>query len=148
MISATILSNNILKRAFKEQNIEVTPMKLQKLIYLIYKSYLKKTGDSLFAEKFLAWKYGPVVQSVYDEFKTFGATHITKFARDCCGNVYIVDEDSPVFVETVEEIWCKYKKYNGIELSKMTHKPGSAWDCAKKNGLVLLDEDIKNEPDY
>lgn len=44
MISACVLANNILKRAFDEKKYPVTSMKLQKLLYITCKNYLKKTN--------------------------------------------------------------------------------------------------------
>ena len=42
-ITALNVANNILKRAFAE-DIDITPMKLQKIIFCTYKEYLKKQG--------------------------------------------------------------------------------------------------------
>ena len=146
MVSATILCNNILHRAFKDST-PVTPMKLQKLMYFIYKDYLKKTGNSILSEQFQAWKYGPVLQSVYNEFKTFGSSPITKYAKDSNGEVFIVDESSVEFLEEIiNKIWNDNKCYTGIELSRRTHQPGTAWDKAvQANRNLLTDEDIKND---
>lgn len=148
MVSANIVANNILKRAF-EENIPVTPMKLQKLLYLVFKQYLKDTGQILFSESFMAWRYGPAVESVYDEFKTYHADPITEYSKDSKGNSYIVDENAcPPFLLAIDTIWERYKTYNGIQLSNLTHKPGTAWDKAKKSQSMSLDiDDIGNEPD-
>ena len=59
MVSALSVGNTILKRA-RNDGIDITPMKLQKMIYIVYKEYLKQTGRSLFPERFEVWKYGPV----------------------------------------------------------------------------------------
>jgi uncharacterized phage-associated protein len=146
LISANNLANNIIRRSLDEK-IEVTPMKLQKLLYFIYKKHLQKTGKPLFAESFLAWKYGPVIQSVYDEFKAFGSTRITKFARDSFGDVYLINENENLQLACIlNDVWTKYKGFNGIQLSIMTHQPGTAWDKSVKNEtFILKDEDIKNE---
>ncbi|MBR6647500.1 MAG: DUF4065 domain-containing protein, partial [Clostridia bacterium] len=71
MITPVIVANNFIARALNE-NVPLTPMKLQKLIYFLYKEYLKTTGERLFTESFEVWQYGPVIASVYDEFKGFG----------------------------------------------------------------------------
>lgn len=46
MVSALAVGNTILKRA-KTDNIDITPMKLQKLIYIVYKSYYKKNWKTI-----------------------------------------------------------------------------------------------------
>ena len=46
-INPLFVANNLLNLAFKEKS-PVTPMKLQKLLYFIYRDYLQKTKESLF----------------------------------------------------------------------------------------------------
>ncbi len=77
--------NTILKKSFI-QGITVTPMKLQKLLYFVYRDYLQKYDRDLFSESFETWAYGPVLPSVYDEFKSFKASRITKFAKNADGS--------------------------------------------------------------
>ena len=47
--------------------------------------------------------------------------YIDKFARDANGNVIVIDlnYDSQIN-ESILKIWNKYKRLNGIELSKLT----------------------------
>ena len=55
MISPQVLANTILKKAF-EEDIPVTPMKLQKLVYFICREYMQNNdGEDLISEDFLAW---------------------------------------------------------------------------------------------
>lgn len=98
----------------------------------------------------MAWKYGPVVQSVYDEFQHFKDNPITKFAKNSTGNVIIADEkSSPILANILNEVWCKYKKYSGIELSRFTCQKGTAWYKAVKNKKQSLSyNDIKAEKEY
>lgn len=146
MVSALSVGNTILERAMVD-GIDITPMKLQKLIYIVYKEYYKRTGRPLFAERFEVWKYGPVLRDVYDAFKGYGANAIKELSRESDGNIYIVNEESSTtFREIMNYTWEKYKAYDGIRLSEMTHKKDTAWYKAAKSGQVFLsDEDIKNE---
>lgn len=149
MLSTQIIANTVLMLAFEEK-ISVTSMKLQKLIYFIYKDFLKTTETKLFNEKFETWKYGPVLPSIYYEFSGFKSRPIDKFARDANGNVIVIDlnYDSQIN-ESILKIWNKYKRLNGIELSQLTHSSNSAWSKAQNNGLdTLNDEDIKNEQEF
>ena len=50
----------------------MTNLKLQKMIYLVYAEYLEKTGKKLFKDDIIAFKYGPVVPSVYEYYKDNG----------------------------------------------------------------------------
>lgn len=144
MITPVMVANNFVVRALNE-DIPLTPMKLQKLIYFLYREYLKKTGSRLFTEQFEVWQYGPVLTSVYDEFKGFGANSITRFARDSLGDVYTVSEEG-VFKDCFDAVWEQYKYFTGWQLSQKTHQLGSAWDVARqKRSYYLQDEDIQNE---
>ncbi|OQB11527.1 MAG: hypothetical protein BWY15_02448 [Firmicutes bacterium ADurb.Bin193] len=145
-VSVRALCNTILKKAFDE-GIDITPMKMQKLIYFIYKDFLKRTGSALFRENFLAWKNGPVLNSVYDEFKSFRAHPITRFAKDAQGKVFLISEDAAEdILDSISDVWGKYKYFSGIELSNLTHKEGSAWYKAYTSSKDYLEtEDILYE---
>lgn len=149
MLTALNVGNNILKRAFGEE-IDITPMKLQKLIYLVYKQYYKLTKQSLFGERFEVWKYGPVVRSVYDEFKHNGANRIKAYAQESDGTVLIGNEETSLsFKEALDHVWNIYKNIDGIRLSEMTHRKDTAWyKAAKTKSSFLSDEDIEAEEEF
>ena len=63
MVSALNVANNILKRGFSE-GIDITPMKLQKLTYIVFKKYYQDTGSILFPEMFEVWKYTISLSSI------------------------------------------------------------------------------------
>lgn len=149
MFSTQIIANTILFLAFNEK-IQVTPMKLQKLIYLAYKQYLKDTGDQLFSEKIQAWRYGPVIPSIYDNFKSFSSRPINRFMRNTDESINIINMDSrSAAQQSIKKIWNKYRKFNGVELSQFTHRTGTAWEKAWKiNNQFLEDDDIKNEEEF
>lgn len=146
MVTALNVANSILERGFSE-DIDITPMKLQKLTYLVYKKYYQDTNRILFQDRFEVWKYGPVVRSIYDQFKNNKGNAIKDYCKEPDGTIFIVNEDnSPSFKNAIEEIWNKYKFYDGIPLSAMTHRKGTAWyKAAKRNDAYLSDSDIKEE---
>ncbi len=145
MISVISLANTIIKLAQNEK-INLSPMKLQKLLYYIYKEYLKRYNTPLFSDRFETWRYGPVIRSVYDEFKQYGSNSIEEYAKDTAGNAYVIKlDDNAGFIM---DVWNKYKYFGGIDLSLKTHQEGTAWDKAiKRHESTLRDEDILNEPE-
>lgn len=46
-----------------------THLELEKLVYMCYADYLCSTHKKLFEDKIYAFKYGPVIKSVYEEYK-------------------------------------------------------------------------------
>lgn len=55
----------------KEDVQLISNLKLQKIMYYIQAAFLVETGDVAFQEKISAWRYGPVVEVVYHEFKKY-----------------------------------------------------------------------------
>lgn len=148
--SPTVVANNILARAFAENRL-VTPMKLQKILFFVASQYAKKTkGASLLETPFQTWAYGPVEYSVYDEFKSFSKTQITKYARDAAGNALVVNEaEDPYLREALDEVWAATRDKGAVYLSKLTHAEGSAWDRAyQEDRPILSDADILADNTY
>ncbi len=144
MISAVIVANNFIRKG-KEENVPITPLKLQKLVYFLYKQYLQKTGERLFSEQFETWKHGPVIPNIYTEFSSYGDNPIETYAQDSQGNCYVVEEKGE-FKDAFDYVWCTYKEYSGMSLSLLTHLPGTAWSKAKtEERQYLLDEEIMHE---
>lgn len=59
------------KRDGDEAAIDMTPMKLQKLLYYCQGYSLGLTGKLLFPDTIEAWSYGPVVRRVYKEYQQY-----------------------------------------------------------------------------
>lgn len=147
MYKLSYIVNTILMKG-RENGVLITPMKLQKLLYFWYKRYYKKTGESLFADRFEPWPYGPVVQEVYDAFKNYKGEPIASFMMDeaCDIKYYNLEGDDSALAKSLEEIWDKYASKSGVALSRLTHTEGSAWYQAYKgNDQFISDAKIKEE---
>lgn len=57
-----------------EHNIQITNLKLQKLLYFVQGEYSKIKGSRLISDDFYAWQLGPVVPSVYSEYSIFSSS--------------------------------------------------------------------------
>ncbi len=127
------IANFFIEKSFHdaEQNGELTPIKLLKLVYYAYGWHLAFFGKPLTNELIQAWQFGPVMESVYHATKYYGNTRIRKkipgFAADF----------DPDVRGLLEEIWKVYKKSTGIELANATHLPGTPWK-------QIYDEEIQN----
>ncbi|HSX48825.1 MAG TPA: type II toxin-antitoxin system antitoxin SocA domain-containing protein [Candidatus Saccharimonadales bacterium] len=93
----------------------LTNMKLQKLIYYVFAWYAVEKGEKLFDEEIFAWKYGPVITSVYDAYKEFGAD-VIKEVKD--GKPQTLDSFTKSLIEEVFNI---YGNKTAIELVNLTH---------------------------
>jgi len=57
---------------------DLTPLKLQKLLYFLYGLYWKQNKQVLFSDHFVAWDYGPVVEEIYLAFRGYESNVITQ----------------------------------------------------------------------
>lgn len=118
------IANYFLNKAY-DNGKKLTPMKLIKLVYLAHGWNLALTSKPLLEEKIVAWKYGPVIRSLYDEFKKFGNESIPKPSNK--------DAKPEINLETaklLDKIWEVYGRYTAAQLSNLTHEEGSPWDQA------------------
>lgn len=134
--SATDLSDYLVGKA-KAENIELTPLKLQKILYYIQGWYLGFKDKPVFDEDILAWKYGPVVREVYDKFAPFGAQNIATSTYQPQTDCTFSQDDS----DLINAVWDKYKGYKPTELVAMTHlsKPWKQVFNDPNNDIIYTD---------
>lgn len=125
----------------------ISPMKLQKLVYYAHGWFAGHTGRPLIDEAVEAWQYGPVIPSLYHEFKRFGAGNITTKATDWEG-LELKEVAAPTdesLRKFLENVWKSYGQYTGIRLSEMTHAPDGPWDQTWKDSAGVRGADIPFE---
>ncbi|NVK54961.1 MAG: SocA family protein [Alteromonadaceae bacterium] len=136
--SAKAIANAFLRLARKDGQ-SITPMKLQKLVYLAHGWALGLNDKPLIKDDVEAWQFGPVISSLYHEFKEYGSGAITNDASDfdldfdtfeIVYEVPVIKEDDTDANELVEAVWNSYKKYSGGQLSNLTHREGTPWKQA------------------
>lgn len=137
--SANAVANEFLRLA-KQDQTSIDPMKLQKLIYLAHGWSLVFLNHPLVREKIKAWKYGPVIPSLYDEFREFRANPITRTApADASANAL-----DPASSNLIQKVWAAYRDQTAIQLSTMTHEPGYAWDMSRRIAQPWEDPTIED----
>ena len=101
-------------------------MKLAKLIYIAHGWYLGLTGEPLITEGVQAWKYGPVIKSIYYDFKQYGNNRIDalQMDEDRCSYPIVTDKN---IIELLDKVWEIYSKFTAVQLSTMTHIEGTPW---------------------
>lgn len=147
---ARAIANFILDYAEKNRT-PITIMKLLKLIYLAHADHLNKTQRPLIKNTIRAWKHGPVIQSVYDNFKHHKEKPITSRASQL--NVldgtqslakYELNKESS---KLILDVFHQYSQLTAFELSNITHLEGWAWDRVWNTeeitpGMVISDTEI------
>lgn len=113
------------EQASDEPTSDIDPMKLQKLLYYCQGYSLGLKGEPLFADAIEAWKYGPVVREVYQEFKKYKGQCIP---LDAVLTPPSVDAWTSAVVHMVMSDKCRY---SGPALMRMTHNE-TPWKEAKQ----------------
>ena len=153
----------------KKDGVKITPLKIQKLVYIAHGYHLAFTardnppnGSPLVNDEFAeAWRYGPVFPSLYHHFKRFGGDPITEFAEDIefsydddTGKLDTksitpkIDPNDEFPCALLNKIWEVYGEYTGLQLSDITHREGTPWEKTWKRrkgfrNAHILNKDIK-----
>jgi uncharacterized phage-associated protein len=153
--SAKAVANAFLEIA-QEHGAVLTPLKIQKLVYIAHGWSLGLLNVPLIDdERAEAWQYGPVFPSLYHEFKCYGKGGISSKATE----VDFVDSDDldlcvvePKIPESelttwtlLRRVWDQYGKFGGIGLSELTHRPGTPWERTWKSNRGIKNADIPND---
>lgn len=107
----------------------VSNLKLQKLLYFVQAKFLVETGVPCFDDEIQAWEYGPVVPSVYREYKCYGGMPLPT-SEDRAFLKQITDEDK----QRIESIVTYFGLYTATDLVKLTHHQ-DPWEKASDLGL-------------
>lgn len=136
-----------------------THTKLEKLTYFCYADYLCKYNKKLFNDKIYAFKYGPVVKSIYNKYKRsnyelYGNPEITideknieinkKYKMPVKSRI-IASNDGIEKINSIDDTLKNYGQYNADTLIAITHKEGTPWtinDKGKKPYKEISDDDI------
>lgn len=111
---------------------QISPMKIQKLVYYAHGWHLAIENGPLISEPVCAWQYGPVIESLYRDFREFSGTYIRGRAsilrRAGDGDLELYDPMVPEVVSPlIARIWEEYSMFTATQLSSMTHEEGTPW---------------------
>lgn len=128
----------------------LTQMKLQKLIYFAHGWHLALYDEPLVDAVFQAWKYGPVIPSVYHEFKEYGLLGISEQGTELNVSDSFkiswvrpqIEDKTRTVIPLLNKIWEVFGKYNGTQLSHMTHADGSPWRKVYEENPVARNAEI------
>lgn len=156
------LARYIITKHKEKQGYDISPLKLQKALYLIYAMWIgnaavinediddgnielsEKLPEELFEANFEAWKYGPVDRDVYKEFKDGKYIVNLKniedaFIDDACDLEW--KEDIKKFANRIMD-----QCLNINDFSLVTVAQDKAWEKAYNNNKETISkDDIRTE---
>lgn len=133
------LANKFILKA-SDDDIELTHMKLQKLVYYTYGYYLAIYKKSLIRGGIRIWQYGPVCKSLYKILCTRGNEPIKGILIK---RGLSLPHFPPFFKKhkqcekedlIINRIWEVFGTYSDLQLSTMSHCKSSPWRTALDKG--------------
>ena len=125
------IANKIISKTDLEHGDTISNLKLQKMMYYQQGFHLAYFGTPLFDEDIVAWQYGPVVPSVYQEYKSFESNSISTSKE----GISLSDDEEELFNNVYEE----YNQFSAVALMKMTHEE-SPWKTTEINSVISRDK--------
>lgn len=113
------VASYICQRYLAEFGHHIDEMKLHKLLYFTQRECIVQMGEPMFAEKFKAWRYGPVMLDIRQHYKanTLSAG--------------LSDEDVKKYKFVFDKVFEHYAPKSSWSLSTLSHGELS-WKMARK----------------
>ena len=108
----------------KSRGETMSPMKLNKMVYVAHGWFLGMYDRKLIRNRIEAWKFGPVIPDLYRATKSYGKTEIP---LERIGN----PDDTHVELEVrtfLESVYDTYGHLTAIDMSALTHRSCTPWD--------------------
>jgi uncharacterized phage-associated protein len=135
MNSAAAAVNWFIKKN-RTDRVDLTHLKIQKLLFFAQGWHLVHRGASLFEENIQAWKHGPVVEAVYHALQRLGKHEVITEpipGRAFTNGVYATETSPELSFQSdqsenfTESFWEDYSKIEPWVLVSATHAEGSPW---------------------
>lgn len=130
------MKNDIIKDSyyminlFENDNKEITPGQLQKLMYFVEAYYMNANNEKMYDCNFNAWALGPVAIPLYKHYKKFGGESIVLSNEEKSE----ADDIPPENKQAIEKVYNAFKDLRFLQLVNLTHMKNSPWDRTwKKN---------------
>ena len=138
MYNAIDIARKVIANTDVDKGDAITNLKLQKLLYYLQGYWLGFYQKPLFNEQVEAWRYGPVVPSVYETFKRYGKEAIP-----------VAKEGKELALESKEQeqyfknIYKAFSMYSASFLVSMTHNE-TPWATTRGKGRwqAIADESM------
>lgn len=142
------VANFFIKKSL-DTGIPVTSMKLLKLAYIAHGWHLGLTsGELLLPEGVEAWKYGPVIPSLYRALSPNGGADVTTLQNEgVAGGQLLIPQVNSNLAPFLSKIWDIYGQLDGLQLSALTHQENTPWSITwhKNGGKDMMGAVIPNQ---
>ena len=133
MHSAILIGDYLITKS----NGTLSPLQILKLTYISHGYTLAIEHKALIEDRVEAWSYGPVIPTLYEQLKGFGAMPVTRLSY-CRTNVMdaprleeregFLDKELEQNRPILDKVLETFGPLSGQDLIEITHKTGSPWD--------------------
>ena len=142
--SAIHVADYMLVTAKIDYGLDLDQLQLNKLLYITNGFVLQKRNDPAFHNDIEAWKYGPVIRTVWETYRDWGDIPIGALAmcRTRLDETDAVIERRSELLKIIGRdvagvvggVLRKYGEYTGVQLMNMTHRRGTPWSKTYRRG--------------
>jgi uncharacterized phage-associated protein len=129
MYRSNTIANMFIRRSIADGKL-LTPMQINKLVFLAHGLCLATMSKPLINEVVYAWKWGPVIRTIYTRFQPFGSKPVDRVILDDAverEEIESLAEENQDEVKLINTVWRFFGEKTGPELSTLTHLNGSPW---------------------
>lgn len=155
--NATAVANFFVEKA-KAEGVDITLLGLIKRVYITHGftlAFFDKPAIDVRFDKVEAWRYGPVIPSVYHSFKHNKSNPITELSEivkyDSNGNIREICtpklEDEGIR-NIADMVWKRYYGQSDSSLVSLTHRVGTPWSISYVEGENRIIDDILTKSYY
>jgi len=155
--NALSLANYFIGRSVSE-NVDIFQLGLMKRVYITHGYSLALYDKSALDPRFdvvEAWKYGPVIPSVYHSFKNHGKKPIKEKSViiDVDPETYEMDVKIPELndveiMDVANMVWLRYFNFSDNRMVKLTHREGTPWSMCYQKGKTCEIPDLYTRAFY
>ena len=134
-IARWFLIRNYAEEQKDSEKEKMTNLKIQKLLYYAQGVNLAITDKPLFEEDIIAWAHGPVVEIVYQEYKSNGKNGIKYRSKKEDKNICDRLTNDKTTIDILEFVYDKFGQYEAWKLRNMTHDE-RPWKETQQNNVI------------
>ena len=125
MYNSRDVANFLIEKGLSSQR-PMTPLQVVQLAYLSHGWMLAVHDRPLILEPVEAWGYGPFISDLYYALKFYGSGPVLNLLTTVWNQQF--DEQATLIMA---DTFDKYAHLSGVQLLRLSHVPGTAWDQMK-----------------
>lgn len=134
MYQTSTVANYIIQYTITNK-LSLSNLKLQKVLYFVQAQFLVNKNKLCFNEQIKAFSFGPILESVYNDYKFFGSNNINVIKNKSYQIIEYNDQ------KLIDEIIEQCNNYSNIKLLHIIYRQ-TPFKNAFKHKTVISNEDL------